>query len=149
MPETTQPGLPSCLAPPLTDSLLARYELLAGGAGGPVGDSMLELLAAVKKWWDLPESSRTDGLRFVLLHRSDPTQERKPIDMQMVPLEDDHQRSLFDLIPWGHELQAMQSLFETINPDSHAELRNAANHLLWFVLELFNDREPLTMDKIP
>lgn len=119
-------------APQLTDESLASYKELKP-ADGPVGDAMETLLKCVEKWWDLPESQGTEITRH-------------PVGRGViVPLEDSIAKTLWDLIPWDHELNAIQQLFDTID-SKNAELRNAAFHLLWFVKELNLDREPMTND---
>lgn len=120
-------------APPLTDELLASYRSLKP-TDGPVGDALETLLKCVEKWWELPESQGT-AVR------------RHPVGVgTIVPLEQNIADALWDLIPWDHELNAIQSLFDTIDATSSKPLRDAAFHLLWFVKELNNDREPMTND---
>jgi hypothetical protein len=51
------------------------------------------------------------------------------------------------VVPWRYEIEAMQRLFDGIDP-AEKELRDAAFHLLWFVTELERDREPVTNDKL-
>ena len=65
----------------------------------------------------------------------------------MVPLEEAEVERIFDVVPWDHELDAIQSLFDGIPPEKR-DLRNAAFHLLWFGKELVKDREPMTIDTI-
>jgi hypothetical protein len=121
-------------APPLTDELLDRYEALATAAGGPVGDGMLTCLRCCRKWWDLPESTG-DG-------RPHPSGRGVIVDLDAALAE-----QLDEHIPWEHEIEALRGLFDGLDP-AGKELRNAAFHLLWHVIELNNDREPLTADKI-
>lgn len=122
-------------APPLTDELLASYEALANEATGPVKDVVLELLNCCKQWWELPESvgggnAHPSGRGFI------------------VELDHAIKESLWDLIPWPHEIKAMESLLNTLDPVGQKDLRNAAFHLLWHVKELDLDREPITTDKL-
>ena len=129
------PG-PACLAPPLTDELLAAYAVLADDAGGPVGDAMRTLLGCSRAWWDAPESDLQ-----AIGEAVSSSGRRAPV----VPLTDDLKAALFDAIPWGHELRAMAVLFDEI---PLGPLRDAAHHLLWFANELNLDREPITSDKL-
>lgn len=121
-------------APPLTDELLDKYELLANAATGPVRDGMLVCLRCCRKWWDLPESTG-DG-------RPHPSGRGVIVD-----LDAEFAEQLDEHIPWQHEIAALQGLFDGLDP-AGKELRNAAFHLLWHVIELNNDREPMTADKI-
>lgn len=139
----------ACLAPALTDEKLSKYNSLFDGAeAGPVKDAAMKLLACVSAWWALPDSKRTDGNRLKFFHKSEEEQERTERTVELVPLEKEHQKSLYDLIPWDYELVALDTLFDTIPNDTQKELRDAAFHLLWFVKELNLDREPLTADKL-
>jgi len=137
----------ACMAPPLTDETLDRYRRLAAAAPGPVRDSMLACLVAVAHWWELPDSSRTDGERLKILHRPQSDKPRSESVYELVPLEDSHREQLDDMIPWAHEIEAMQRLFDTI-PGEQKELRDAAFHLLWYLKELDLGREPATLDRI-
>lgn len=138
-------GFPvACFAPPLTDDMLAQYRALAEGlpdARGELRDALRECLAAVELWWQLPESERTDGPRFDIRHQG---AERT---YAVTPLEEEHRRKLYDLIPWPREIDGMQRTFDEI-PVSEKAIRDAAFHLLWHVKELNLDREPLTADKL-
>lgn len=136
----------ACFAPPLTDALLAKYEALAAAlpnSRGDVRDAMRECLAAVKFWWDLPESKGLpDDQKLKLLHRG------KEARVPVTSLTPDLVEKLWDAVPWGYELDAMQALFDRIAP-AERDLRDACFHLLWHARELCNDREPLTRDKLP
>jgi hypothetical protein len=141
--KTTQMPV-ACFAPALTDETLAAYRTLVAGlpaSRGDVKDAMAECLAAVEAWWALPESKRKDVTRFTMLVKGEETA------VPFTPLEKAHQASLFDLIPWPYELDAMQALFDTI-PAADKALRDAAFHLLWHARELCLDREPATQDAL-
>lgn len=132
----------ACFAPALTDEGIAGYRsLVAGLPLGPVKDALGECLRAVDAWWALPESTRTDVTRFAIKHRG------KDHTFAVTPLEEEHVKSLWDLVPWGYELDAMQRLFDDI-PAEEKRLRDAAFHLLWHVKEMNLDREPSTIDKL-
>lgn len=122
-------------APPLTDDALARYADIAKSATAPVQDAMTKLLSCVSTWWNLPESNGTT------------TTPHSSGRGTIIPLDGVIAKTLYDLIPWEHELDAIQSLFDRIDP-SQKDLRNAAFHLLWHVKELNQDREPVTADKL-
>lgn len=147
-----------CFAPPLTDATLAEYEQMIAGLGddrAEIKDYMRQCLDCVRRWWDLPESKRTDGKTFDIRHKG------KPHTFRTVPLENAHVEALWDATPWMNELVAMERVFDTlphgtievnnrcevVDAAAH-DLRNAAFHLLWHAKELTLDREPLTSDKL-
>lgn len=144
LPQLSAAKLPVvCFAPPLTDETIAKYEaVIASQDRGPVRDAMEDCLKAVKQWWDLPESTRSDVQKFAIRHRGQDTA------FAITPLEEAHVTALWDAVPWPHELAAIQGLFDEIAAESK-DLRDAAFHLLWHVTELCHDREPLTQDKLP
>ena len=123
-------------APPLSDEKLAAYEAMINGmAESPLKTALQTCLTCVKQWWDLPESTGNGrphpvGIGYI------------------VDLDEAVKQSLWDAIPWQHEIEAMQRLFDAIPADTERDLRNIAFHLLWHVKELDLDREPLTNDKL-
>lgn len=131
------PYVGGTFAPPLTDETLKEYgDLIEQMGMSPVRDAMLVLLLCCQQWWKLPEpqhsqkSQHPSGTGFI------------------VPLESAHAETLDEYIPWKHELEAMKGLFEGINSVGQRDIRNAAFHLLWCVIELDNGREPITKDKL-
>ncbi len=144
------PHLGGSFAPPLSDELLAKYKAMVEAlAASPVKEAMEKLLHCCGVWWDLPESN----------NGSKP----HPVGVGVIRnLDEAHKRALWDHIPWSHrsnpkdaadqpirgELDHIGELFDTISNDSQRDLRNAAHHLLWHVVELDLDREPMTTDKI-
>ncbi len=126
-----------CFAPPLSEQKLESYrKLIESQEPGPVKDACYTLLKCVEVWWELPEPE--GGKRWA--HPSGTG--------TIVSLQKDHAESLWESIPWDHELDSIQTLLDKIEPSTKTSLRNAAFHLLWFVRELNNDREPLTADKL-
>lgn len=124
-------------APPLTDELIERYRAtIEALSASPVRDAMRQCLACCERWWGLPDSVGTET-------RNHPSGVGRIVDLEPAIAE-----ALWDHIPWDHEIEAIQSLFDAIDPGSSRELRNAAFHLLWHVKELNLDREPLTADKL-
>lgn len=123
-------------APPLTDALFASYEKLAKEAGGPVGEAMQSLLKCCRAWWDLPEPEGTKQWAHPSGRGT------------VVELQGDHAKALDPHIPWKHEIETTARLFDAIDPETQRDLRNAAHHLLWHVVELDLGREPLTKDKL-
>lgn len=130
------PRIGGSFAPPLSDKKLTEYKKLIDGLpASPVKDSMAALHAMCGKWWELPESKgagsdHPSGRGFI------------------VPLDAEHVKTLWDHVPWDHELKAMADVFETIDPATDKPLRDAAFHLLWHGVELCKDREPITADKL-
>ncbi|HVE25811.1 MAG TPA: hypothetical protein VNC22_10415 [Sporichthya sp.] len=162
MPDNTVvPVIPTaCFAPPLDDGSLARYRSLAEGVGDPEArDWMLRLLECVERWWELPESTRPPKRVWEHLVARTPREGEAPrprgeqpdrVTFDEVPLEEEHIKELFDLVPWMRELNALSTPqgdgpFDAL-PNGPA--RDAAFHLLWHAKELTLDREPLTLDKL-
>lgn len=142
-PEMKTDKLPVvCFAPALTDENLVNYRIAVDLMElSPIKDACNECLVAVEAWHKLPESTRDDVDKFRIRHGGvDKT-------FSVVPLEKEHVEQLWELVPWGYELDAMQSLFDGI-PVEQKELRDMAFHLLWHARELCEDREPLTQDKL-
>ncbi len=104
----SHPKFGGCFAPPLSDELLASYEQLANEATLMVRDTMRALLAPVKLWWSLPDSTG-DGV---------PHASGRGV---IVMLDGAIQRSLWDAIPWPHEISAMQGVVENIQAEQAAE----------------------------
>ncbi len=137
-------------APPLSDELLAKYKVMVEAlTPSPVKDAMEKLLHCCGVWWELPDSN--NGSR------------PHPVGVGAIRhLDEAHKKALWDHIPWSHrsngkdvngnpikgELDHMQDLLETISNETQRDLRNAAHHLLWHVIELDLDREPITSDKL-
>ncbi len=150
--------------PPLSDEKLEEYHRRIDALpSSAVKDALNQLLPCCHKWWELPEPNHD----VRLAHPSG----RGTI----VPLHAEHKEILDELIPWGHELEAIQRLFDSLPTGaSHEEfvevttpdgkparvrqsvivypeakaLRDMAFHLLWHVKELDVGREPLTTDKL-
>ncbi len=136
-----------CFAPPMTDAALSKYEALAAGLSvgkWDIRDAMRECLAAVKFWWNLPESKGTDRDQKLEL-----THDGRPILVKVTTLTPDLVDKMSDAVPWPYELKAMGELFAKLDPAAEKELRDACHHLLWFATELSLNREPLTADKLP
>lgn len=131
-----QPRIGGTFAPPLSDELLNRYaDAISALPACPVKDALASLMPCCKTWWDLPEPEGT-------LKRAHPSGVGT-----IVPLTDEHAKALDPHIPWGHELDSIQALFDLI-PLTDKAVRDMAFHLLWHVRELDLGREPLTADKL-
>lgn len=124
-----------CFAPPLTPEKLATYRTLAATAAPEIGEAMVKLCDMVDKFWETPDSSLPG--------------EQNLIGFTEVPLEPVEIKRIWDWVPYADELRLYAVRFDTINPVSEKALRDAAHHLLWYGVELFNDREPLTSNKLP
>lgn len=131
-----------CFAPAMTDESVAAYRGRVNAMeAGQIKDACDECLKAVEAWWKLPDSTREDVDKFKIKHGGvDKT-------FSVVPLEEQHVQDLWDLVPWGYELDAIQSLFNGISQEEK-ELKDMAFHILWHARELCEDREPLTQDKL-
>jgi len=134
----------ACFAPSLTDEKLASYESLITGMGeSETKDALLVLLRCVKAWWVLPESSRTDGDPFSIMHQG------SLVQYKTKPLEPDQVKAIWDATPWMRELNTLSTPQDDGLLDSLAgEIRDVAFHLLWHCKEITLDREPLTSDKL-
>lgn len=131
----------ACFAPDLTDEKIAEYRQIADSlpdSRGAIRDAIRECLVVVSTWWELPESTGSARDRLLEIRHRGETKLFK-----VTTLSDDLKRQLYDIIPWSYEISAMQALFDDI-PAEERELRNCAFHLLWFVIELNQDREPIT-----
>ena len=105
--------------PDLDDATLDDYRKLAAGADGPVRDAMLDCLVVVDAWWQLPESTRKAKLNLLVSHRKDPRDERQDVQVPVILLEDAHKATLDDLIPWSHQIKAMDELFNGVQVENH------------------------------
>lgn len=156
--QTPTPMPVACLATPLTEELIAKYDSIIAclpDAMREVRDAMNECMACVKKWWELPDSTRQDVQRFNTLQAGQSkTILVQPLDKQLI---DD----LWEVTPYTRECEPWKELFEAlpsgtveengvcrlVDPAAN-ELRNAAFHLLWHVIELSLDREPVTAERL-
>jgi hypothetical protein len=128
------PRVGGSFAPPLTDETLARYRAVIDGLDerSPVRGAMADLLACAAAWWAQPESTGAGR----------PHGSGRGTVVSLDPAVAD---ALWDAVPWPHECDAMQALFDGLAP---GEVRDAAFHLLWFAKELTQDREPISADKL-
>ncbi len=130
----------ACFAPDLKKSQLGKYEDLMQTITDPqIKDYYGICLNCVKQWWELPESTVAPKETLKVLHQGAEKQ------FSVVPLETAHQEQLFDSIPWLSDCETIGKAFDIL---PQGELRNAAFHLLWYVTELTNDREPITQSKL-
>lgn len=123
------------LAPALTDDVLSQYSMMIERLPeGPIKDALQTLVGCVHEWWSLPESDEVGS----------PHPSGRGV---IVPLTAEVKDAIYELIPWSHELDAIQGLFDTIPATDHV-LRKCAFHLLWYVRELNLDREPITLESV-
>lgn len=151
-----QPRIGGTFAPPLTDEKLAAYKTaISAMPAGAVRDALATLMHCCNIWWELPESNGT-------------AKTPHPSGVGTITaLQADHVKTLDDSIPWGHELDAIQTLFDGLPDGAGAVIvdedgrrrsiiedkaakatRDMAFHLLWVVRELNLGREPLTNDRL-
>ena len=103
-------------APPLSDELLDKYQALIAQSQGAIKDTLTTLLTCCRKWWELPESvgggnAHPSGRGFI------------------VELDHAIKESLWDLIPWPHEIKAMESVISDCQAEAVAI--NAARLAAW------------------
>ncbi len=171
MTVTTATNLPgSCYGPVLTEDKLTAYrELVNGLPAGQIKDVLLRCLKCIDIWWALPESTRATKQTYESLRGG------KKHEIGIVPLEQEHIAALYDVTPWPQEWMAWRDMLMALPNGSPVEtysrvkcpdgiertiasltytnttdqkLFDAALHLLWYVGELANDREPMTADKL-
>jgi hypothetical protein len=138
MPQTAHPLQPldpgGSFAHPLTAEKLAKYRELAGEGSPAVKDSVLSLCDMVEAYLALPEpkgAARPHGSgegRF------------QDLDQEQV-------EALWQVVPWPHEANAMQRLFDDL--PARSPLRDAAFHLVWYAQKLSRDLVPWTKDRLP
>jgi hypothetical protein len=119
-------------APPITPVMMETYKGLAKTANRPVREAMEKLIDMHEVFYQTPPSDLA----------SEPS--RTGVGT-VTRLKDEEIDRIDPLVPWPHECDALKVLFGGI---SAGPLRNAAHHLLWFAVELSEDREPLTNDKL-
>lgn len=122
-------------APPLDAAKLATYCELAKTAPEQIGEAMTKLIDMVGLFYETPPS----------------TAEAKPhpVGIGVIQkLEEAEIKRIWDAVPWQEECEMYARLFDKIDPVKDKPLRDAAHHLLWFAVELTNDREPCTSDKL-
>jgi hypothetical protein len=121
-------------APPLSTEKLTEYrQIIEAEAPADLKDQLLSLCTMVETFQQTPES--TNG------------KAKHPAGAGYVqPLEDAEIKRIWDVVPWDWEIAAIQSRCDQLPAKS--PIRNAAFHLLWFAVELTNDREPCTNDKL-
>lgn len=131
----------ACIAPPLTDELLKKYKLLINDLEerSLLRDCLESLMRCAEAWWDVRES--VSPARRV----SCSTGITKGPDVMFQPLDSELVHSLWDSIPWMHDITEMEKIFDAL---PSGDLRNAAFHLSWYAKELFLDREPISTDRI-
>lgn len=105
-------------APPLTDETLARYRAaIAAMSPSPVKDACVTMLRCCEKWWELPEPVGTE-------------RRAHPVGMgQIVSMMQEHKDALDEHIPWAHELDGIQSLFDGL--EYEATVRNSHRIEAW------------------
>lgn len=132
-----RPRIGGSFAPPLPPERLRAYRDLADNpeTPPPVADALRALAAMVEAYHNLPRRARAAATPH-------------PSGLgQIVLLAQEEVQALWQHVPWPHECEGIQTLFDEIPPEKK-ELRDAAFHLLWMAKELTIDREPLTTDSL-
>lgn len=122
-------------APPLNAGKVTAYRALAATAPPAVAEAMGKLCDMVDLFQQTPASAKPGRPHPVGIGT-------------IVELEDGEKERIFDAVPWAHENRMYAELFDGIDARTDKPLRDAAFHLLWFAVELTNDREPLTADRL-
>lgn len=116
-------------APPLTDELIDKYEQLGQTAVGSVADALRSLLKVVKMWWELEESKQPGSPHPVDAEAI--ANGRRPLfGAMMIPLEKEHQKHLWDDIPWDDELDLFAQRFENVQLEETK--RNEQRLMDWY-----------------
>lgn len=124
-------------APPITAAKISEYNALLSTPAADefdlkVKSTCKDLLKMVQVFQETPASASAGS--------------KHPSGRgTIVPLEESEINRIDAYVPWDHECDAYQALFDKLPTGA---LRNAAFHLLWFAKELTKDREPLTNDKL-
>jgi hypothetical protein len=162
-----------CFARPLTDGLIEQYRTLIDSldSQSPLRDALDALWQCCHAWWQIPDPVGTAKKTLdVTIHDKHGNPLPSP---QLQMMDGDHVRQLWDLVPWEHELEAIKPLLLQLDADAaerNAERENAWRNevelalfakllpgedrdvfltaLLWHVIELDHDQEPLTSDKL-
>lgn len=134
LPERITTVAVACVAPPLSDETLNGYRsLICSHANVQQRDAMVGLLTCVQQWWELDESPGEDSVTKV-----------RGKQLATRPLSDEIRVRLWDVIPYDEEFTLLSNGQGTGVLDSlTGPIRDAAFHLLWYVRELYNDREPV------
>lgn len=128
----TQPRLGGSFAPPCPPEKLVTYRTVAASASPEIKEAMLALCDMVALFQQTPRSTLPG--------------KPHPVGIGLiVPLAEAEVKRIWDAVPWKHECEMYQRLFDAI-PAEQKDLRDASFHLLWFAVELEKDREPLTAD---
>ena len=129
-----QPGwFGGSFAPPINGNKLEEYRELAEGCEDQkVCEGMTALINMLDTFFETP-ASKNGG-----------TPHATGVGM-IVKLEQEEIDRIDSKVPWPEELATYAKWFETL---PNGPLRNAAFHLLWYGVELTNDREPLTTDRL-
>jgi len=114
-------------APPIGDEKLARCREIAETAAAEMKEPLLKLVKMLEVFFETPSTSSEK-------------------------LSPEECARIWEYVPWEHELQGIQKLFDTLpnGPKGSPEwkLRDAAFHLLWYAYHLTKDLEPMTTDRL-
>jgi hypothetical protein len=136
------PRIGGSFAPPLDAKKLERYRELAESAEPAVKDAMLSLCGMAESFHAAkpPKAPKAPSVPH-------------PSGVGLItPLPQSEVERLWDDVPWPHECDAIQGLFDRLpvgaKGSEENDRRNAAFHLLWYARELTMDRTPLTSDRL-
>lgn len=118
-------------APRITPDKVAEYRNIANGVSDAQARGyMLDLCDMMDSWHQTPDfgGGAPNALR-----------------MPVTQLPEEEVQRIWDVVPWKEECDLMGKCFDRLEGDQ----RNAAFHLLWYAVELTNDRQPCTKDLLP
>ncbi len=143
VPPSLAPRIGGSFAPPLSPEKLVEYRRLAEDAPPQIREAMGKLC-------DMMEALHAHDLPPLRAQREQGNGTPHPSGAPIVilPLSREIIDDLDPHVPWKEENEMYAALFEQIDPIEQRDLRNAAHHLLWFAIELFLDRHPLTADNL-
>lgn len=143
------PRIGGSFAPPLTEQNLVSYRELADRAPEQVKLEMHKLCDMVETFYLTPKSTLQGTPHPVGNVKG---KNGRVVTPMIVPLQDEEVERMWNLVPWNDEVsgehinecEVLSKLFDGIHPQENKALRDAAFHLLWYAVELANDREPIT-----
>lgn len=119
-------------APRITVEKVAEYRAIAEGVQDRETQAhMLDLCDMMDTWLQTPDI---------------PMQSAGPFGQPIAKLPKDEIDRIWDTVPWPRECKLIGECFAELTDNAQ---KNAAHHLLWYAVELSNDRQPCTKDLLP
>ena len=119
-------------APRITADKVAEYRVIAETVTDrEIQSHMVSLCEMMATWLQTPDVSM---------------QSVGPFGQPIAKLPKEEIDRIWDTVPWPNECKMIGECFEKLTDTAQ---RNAAFHLLWYAVELANDRQPCTKDLLP